>query len=296
MSAVPYRDVGRVRIHRVVEMEVARFPREDFFPGVTRAEWDRHRSWLQSRGWDPVSDDLGFCVQSFLLVTPTRTVVVDTCVGDNKKRWRADWSMTTAGVFLRRLGEVGVSPEQVDEVVCTHMHADHVGWNTRLHDGAWVPTFPNARYLLAEREWLSWKERHRSTPVDQIADSVLPILEAGRGHLIDGEFQVTDEVRLMPTAGHTPGHMSVHVVSERAEAIVTGDVIHHPVQCREPGWISSTDLDPDLALRTRRELLDACSRQGILLCAGHFPSPSFGHVVRTSDGYDFVFDEPDGRH
>ena len=286
-----YRDIGGIRIHRLVESEVTHFQADQFFPSVTRGEWDRYRSWLQPRAWDPVSGNLVFCVQSFLIVTPIRTVLVDTCVGDHKKRWRPDWSMRTGGVFLRQLAEVGVSPEQVDDVVCTHMHADHVGWNTRLIRGAWVPTFPNARYLLAEREWSSWRDRHESTPIDQIGDSVLPIIQAGRAQLIDGEFEVTDGVRLVPTPGHTAGHVSVQIASQGAKALITGDVIHHPVQCREPGWISSTDLEPDQAVRTRRDLLETCCSEDILLCAGHFPSPSFGYVVRERDGYDFVYDE-----
>jgi glyoxylase-like metal-dependent hydrolase (beta-lactamase superfamily II) len=201
--------------------------------------------------------------------------------------------MTSGGTFLRQLATIGVSPQDVDYVVCTHMHADHVGWNTRLADGNWLPTFPKATYILGKEEWLWWKSRHESAPIDQIGDSVLPIVESRQTTLADGAHEVTEGVRLEPSPGHTPGHVCVRISSEGAQALITGDVIQHPVQCREPTWVPATDNDPDLALRTRREVLDSCSRDGTLVCVGHFPSPSFGHVRRLGNAYDFRYADSD---
>lgn len=286
-----FRDVGAVRIHRLVEMTEMQFGHQEFFPGVAPVEWERHRSWLQPWAWDPKSGRLLLSVQSFLLRTRTCSVLVDTCVGDHKKRRRPDWTMRTGGTLLRALDDLGVSPDSIDYVVCTHMHADHVGWNTRLIDDEWLPTFPNAIYVLARHEWLSWKARHDTSPVDQIQDSILPIIDAGRARFVDDEFEITSEIRLSPTPGHTPGHVSVLVGSEGSRAVITGDVIQHPVQCREPDWISSMDMEPATARATRARMLKEWSEPGLLVCASHFPSPSFGHLVRDGARYDFQRDE-----
>jgi glyoxylase-like metal-dependent hydrolase (beta-lactamase superfamily II) len=182
-----------------------------------------------------------------------------------------------------------VRPEQVDFVMTTHFHTDHVGWNTRWDNGRWVPTFPNARYVMSEKEWAYWSALHRDTPQNQIADSVIPIVDAGRAQMVANDFAVDDEVAFESTAGHTPDHMSVRITSRGEEAVITGDLIHCPVQCLETGWVPRPDYDPPQAAATRRRFLERYCERDVLVCASHFPSPSFGRVVREGDGFWFAY-------
>lgn len=280
-------------IDRIVETERPEFARQELFPDATSDQWRPYESVLE-RSLDPASGDLVLAIQSFLIRTPRDTILIDTCVGDHKKRWRKAWTDTTSGTFLRRLEAVGVDPAEVDLVVCTHLHADHVGWNTTLAGGKWSPTFPNARYVISRSEWAHWEGLQRTDPRDQITDSVLPIINSGQAELVDDDHAVTEEVRLLPSPGHTPHHVSVGLASGAAAAVVTGDLIHHPVQCSEPGWRMSFDHDAVLAIRTRRDFLKRYADTDVLICASHFPSPSFGKVVRVGTGYAFEFDDGGG--
>jgi glyoxylase-like metal-dependent hydrolase (beta-lactamase superfamily II) len=292
---MPYRDVGKVRLHRLIEAE-AQFEHRFMFPEVTPDQWLPYREWLQPRAWDPVSGNLVVSVQSFLLIVGDRKMVVDTCVGDHKRRWRPAWHMTAAGEYLNQLRALDTDPDDIELVITTHMHADHVGWNTRLEGERWVPTFKNARYVFVAGEWRSWKSRHELQPVPQIGDSVLPIIQAGRADLVASDAQITDEIRIIETPGHTAGHVSVLITSEDQEAVITGDIFHSPIQCREPAWATGLDLDEVAATRTRRAFLARYSETGTLVCGTHFPSPSFGHIVRDEPGYSFVFENETHPH
>jgi glyoxylase-like metal-dependent hydrolase (beta-lactamase superfamily II) len=141
--------------------------------------------------------------------------------------------------FSRAAGAAGFPPESIDLVLCTHLHVDHIGWNTRLQDGRWVPTFPRARYLFARKEWEHWSTRDGDEYGPIIADSVRPVVEAGRADLVEGDHRISEELALEPTPGHTPGHVSLRVSSQGQEAVITGDLMHHPVQCGEPDWNSN---------------------------------------------------------
>jgi glyoxylase-like metal-dependent hydrolase (beta-lactamase superfamily II) len=285
------RQLGEIRIDRIIETERPEFSRVELFPDVAPQQWESRETSLEPRGMDPSSGDLVLSIQTFLVRTPRYTMLIDTCVGDHKKRWRPLWTNTSSGVYLRRLATLGVQPEQVDHVICTHLHADHVGWNTRLIGGQWVPTFPNATYVLSAMEWAHWRALHATTPRDQIADSVLPIVESGQALLVEQDHAVTDEVRLRPAPGHTPGHVCIELASRGMRAVVTGDVMHHPVQCAEPAWVPTADADPRVAAATRLAFLERYCETDVLICASHFPSPSFGHVVRDGSTFRFRFDE-----
>jgi glyoxylase-like metal-dependent hydrolase (beta-lactamase superfamily II) len=174
--------------------------------------------------------------------------------------------------------------------MCTHLHIDHVGWNTQLRDGRWVPTFPNARYIFAEREWESWQVLHHQTSQAQIVDSVLPVIEARQAQFVSDGFALDDEVRLEPTPGHTAGHVSIHLSSRGTHAVITGDCIHSPVQCLEPEWIMRSDSDPALARTTRRDFLERYCDSSALVCASHFPEPSIGRVVRRDGTFRFSYE------
>jgi glyoxylase-like metal-dependent hydrolase (beta-lactamase superfamily II) len=287
---VPY-SLGQIVVHRIVESICAEFDALSFFPETTPEDWAPHRSWLEPRALDPVSGNIVLTIQAFLVRTRHHTILVDTCVGDHKPRAaRPFWHMQKLNTFLPRLAAAGVSPEDVDYVMCTHLHWDHVGWNTQLRDGRWVPTFPNAKYIFARREWESFENLHRREPQPHFVDSILPVMEARQAQLVDSDFALDDEVWLEPTPGHTPGHVCVHLASQGAEAVITGDCIHSPVQCVEPGWIMRADFDRALARTTRRSFLERYCDSGVTVCATHFPEPSIGRIVQRERAFWFDYD------
>ncbi len=280
--------IGEIVIQRIVESICTGFDPLSFFPGSTRDDWARHRTWMEPRALDPASGNLVLTIQAFLVRTRHHTILIDTCVGNHKSRpLRPFWHMQKLNTFLPRLAAVGVSPEDVDYVMCTHLHGDHVGWNTQLREGRWVPTFPNARYIFAQREWDSFEELHRRDPQPQFVDSILPVMEARQAQLVSSEFALDDEVWLEPTPGHTPGHVCFHLASQGAQAVITGDCIHSPVQCVEPGWIMRADFDPVLASATRRGFLERYCDSGVMVCATHFPEPSIGRIIQREKAFWF---------
>jgi len=187
--------------------------------------------------------------------------------------------------FLQDIAAAGYPRESIDTVMCTHLHVDHVGWNTMLVDGVWVPTFPNARYLVAEKEWEYWdahEDEKANGPV--LADSVRPVIEAGLVDFVAQTHQLCDQVWLEPTPGHTPGHVSVHIASAGHEALITGDCIHHPVQMTKTDWCSSADYDPQQGQSTREDLLEKYADEDILIIGTHFATPTAGHIKRLEGG------------
>jgi glyoxylase-like metal-dependent hydrolase (beta-lactamase superfamily II) len=207
-------------------------------------------------------------------------------VGNDKERDLAMWNRLQ-GPFLEKLAEAGHPPESVDVVLCTHLHIDHVGWNTRLVEGRWVPTFPNARYLFGRIELEHWLASAGDEDRRIMADSVRPVLDAGLADAVEPDHVVTGEVRLEPTPGHTPGHVSVRIRSQGREAVITGDLMHHPVQCAEPLWQSHFDVDPDAARATRRRFLEQQADRDVLVLGTHFAAPTAGHVVRAGAAWEF---------
>ncbi|MBW8268361.1 MBL fold metallo-hydrolase [Caldovatus aquaticus] len=281
--------VGDVTIHRVVEQEQPLFDPLTFFPGLTRERLEENRAWLEAaRALDPASGQLILCIQSYVLRTPRHTILIDTCVGNGKNNpARPFWHRKTDDAYMRALAAQGLSVEDIDYVLCTHLHVDHVGWNTRLENGRWVPTFPRARYLFSRREYEFWTAQHAREPLGPIAESVLPVVEAGRAELVDHDFALDDFVRLEPTPGHTPDHVAVRVGRSpaRADAVFTGDLIHSPLQARYPEQSMRADHDPAQAARTRRAFLERYCDTGTLCCMAHFPSPSAGCITRWGEGF-----------
>jgi len=283
--------VGEIVVERIVESVCREFDPLEFFPGTTSEDWARHKSWMEPRALDPTSGNIVITIQAFLVRTRHHTILIDTCVGNHKSRpHRPFWHMLKLNTFLPRLDAAGVRPEDVDYVMCTHLHWDHVGWNTQLRDGRWVPTFPNAKYVFAEREWESVEALHRKEPQAHLLDSILPVMEARQAELVATDFALDDEVWLEPSPGHTPGHVCVRLASRGAQAVITGDCMHSPVQCLEPGWIMRADADPGLAGATRRSFLERHCDSGVLVCATHFPEPSIGRIVRRDGAFWFDYD------
>src|SRR5262249_31548512 len=285
--------LGQIVIQRVVESVCKDFDPLRFFPETTAADWAQHKKWMEPHALDPSTGNLVLVIQAFLVRTRHHIILVDTCVGDHEPRpQRPFWHMQKLNTFLPRLADAGVSPKDVDYVMCTHLHTDHVGWNTQLRNGRWVPTFPKARYILAQKEWESWEQLHAKDPQPHLLDSVLPVMEAHQAQLVSQDFALDDEVWLEPTPGHTQGHVSVHLASSGAEAVITGDCIHSPVQCLSPEWIMRADVDPALARKTRRKFFERYCDSGATVCATHFPEPSIGRITQRGDAFWFQYDDP----
>lgn len=281
--------LGDLTIQRVVEEERPLFDPLDFFPGLTPELLAENRPWLEPDAIDPMTGRLRLCIQSYLVRTPHHTILVDSCVGNHKDRpGRPFWHQKTDDTWARNLAATGVGVADIDYVMCTHLHVDHVGWNTRLEDGRWVPTFPKAKYLFAAGELAYWQAEHARTPNPILLDSVLPVIAAGQAEVVASDHALNDHVRLSPTPGHTPDHFAVELGKGETLAVLTGDLIHSPLQARYPDLSMRADVDQRLAATTRRNFLECHCDTGRLLCTAHFPSPSTGHLTRWGDGFRFM--------
>ncbi len=281
-------NLGEVEVIRVEEMlwEVAP---ATLFPQLGAADFAPHMDWMAPRFF--TADGLmRLSIQAFVVRTPHHTVVVDTCVGNDRERHHEAFTRLQTD-FLRRLeNQAGVSPGEVDYVLCTHLHSDHVGWNTHLVDGRWAPTFPNARYLFERSEFAYWTGLPEAKLPPAIADSVLPIAEAGLAELVEGAHAIGDSIRLEPTPGHTLGHYSVRIATPRGAAVITGDLLHLPAQVREPHWTTHVCHDPEQAIATRRGFIERHADAGTMVLGSHFPSPTACRFQRKNGGYVADFD------
>ena len=278
--------VGNVRIDRILEMETPFMAPGDAFPDMPPGALDEHRHWLEPTALCPATGKLIIAIQTWVIRTPRHLILVDTCIGcDKTNHYFADWHQRTDDIWYTRLLDRGIDPAKVDYVFCTHLHGDHCGWNTRLVDGRWVPTFPNAKYIIAKTE-IDKAAADNSPPY---RESVLPVIETGQVVAADTDFMLDDNVRLAPAPGHTPGHVAVHLSSKGETAVLCGDLIHSPLQCLYPAWKYWIDFDQDLAVKTRRDFLEARSEDRALVLTAHFPTPSAGHVTARGDAFWFDF-------
>jgi glyoxylase-like metal-dependent hydrolase (beta-lactamase superfamily II) len=277
--------IGKVTITRIVELEIAGGTRF-ILPDATR-EACLPIEWMKPHF---MTDEgrLIMSVHALVVDTGERRIVVDTCIGNDKQRNIPTWTNLQTS-FLEDLAAAGYEREGIDTVLCTHLHTDHVGWNTMLVDGEWVPTFPNARYLLGREEWTYWDARDADGEMNEgvIADSVRPVVDAGLVDLVDMDHRLCDEVWLEPTPGHTPGHVSVRIESEGARAMITGDFVHHPCQMARLDWASSADYDRDQARETRERVFASEADGDVLVIGTHFATPTAGHIKRDGDAYRF---------
>lgn len=277
---------GDITIQRVVEEERPLFDPLTFFPTLTPELLAENRTWLEPTALDPVTGKLILCIQSWVVRTPHHTILVDTCVGNDKERPNHPfWNRMRSDAYMRGLAALGLTVEDIDIVMCSHMHVDHVGWNTRLENGRWVPTFPKARYIFSAQEFAYWKAENEKAMSFIFTDSVLPIVEAGRAEMVTDDFAITDTIRLEPTPGHTPYHVALRVASAGQEALFTGDLIHSPLQARYPEISMRADWDPAIAAQTRRRVLECACDARTLLCFAHFPSPSRARLSRWENGF-----------
>lgn len=280
-----------ITIYPVVEQQGAFFDVMEFFPTLNKDQLDENRSWLEPTFIDSTTGRLVLCIQAFLIKTPHHNILIDSCVGNHKPRpARPFWNMLSSDRFEGGLRAAGLKFNEIDYVMCTHLHIDHVGWNTRLENGRWVPTFPNARYIMADRELAFWMQKQKDDPaaVPWITDSVLPIVEANQAHIVKSDFAFDDSLHFIPTPGHTIDHYSVLVGRSGHDALITGDMIHSPIQGRYPGLGMRADYDSSQAGKTRRKVFDRFCDSSTLMCVTHFPMPSTARVRRWEDGYKFV--------
>jgi glyoxylase-like metal-dependent hydrolase (beta-lactamase superfamily II) len=278
--------IGDVTVTKIVELEVtggSRFILPDATPEAVRGI-----PWLTPHFADETGR-LRMSIHALLVETPTTCIIVDTCLGNDKKGRRIPTWNDRTGTFLADLAAAGYPRERIDVVLCTHLHVDHVGWNTMLVDGRWQPTFPNARYLFGRIEQEHWsRQAAREDMVHVYTDSVRPIMEAGLAELVEVDHRLTPEVSLIPTLGHTPGHCSVRISSKGEEALITGDFLHHPCQMARLDWASTADADRNAAAATRRRMFAELAGRPVLVIGTHFAGPTAGHVAADGGAYKLL--------
>jgi glyoxylase-like metal-dependent hydrolase (beta-lactamase superfamily II) len=277
---------GDLTIHRIIEQETTFLPAQELFPDLTGEVLAENRAALKAAKALDDSDTLILCFQSYIVKTPHHTILIDSCIGNDKPRpTRPKWNMKTDDIYMRGLKDAGIAVEDIDYVMCTHLHVDHVGWNTRLENGKWVPTFPKARYVFAKGEYDYWAGQHEKAEVPPFGDSVLPVVAANKAEIVGNDFAIGDHVRILPTPGHTPGHVAFTLGRAKEDAVFCGDLMHSPLQLRYPELSPKFDVDPAQAAKTRRSFLERYCETDTLCCTAHFPSPSAGKIRRKGNGF-----------
>jgi glyoxylase-like metal-dependent hydrolase (beta-lactamase superfamily II) len=275
--------IGEVTVTKIVELEVTGGSRfllpQATYDEILPIQWLRPH-FADERG------RLKMSIHALVVETPSRRILVDTCLGNDKQGRRIPTWNNLQGPFLADLAAAGFPRDSIDTVLCTHLHVDHVGWNTMLIDGRWQPTFPRARYLFGRVEFEHWRaQRERDDMTAVFADSVAPIRDAGLAELVETDARICDEVSLVPTLGHTPGHVSVRISSKGEEALITGDFMHHPCQIARPEWSTLADSDPDEARRTRLRMFAELSDRPVLVIGTHFAGATAGRIVKDGAAY-----------
>jgi glyoxylase-like metal-dependent hydrolase (beta-lactamase superfamily II) len=289
--------IGEIVVDVVIDDDDFELPLVEFLPGLDLAVLDQYRTVFEPEFIDVGRNVLRCAIQTFVLRLAGRTFLVDTCIGEHKDRPEIPaWNQRSGTTYLDRLRRVGVDPVSVEIVFCTHLHIDHVGWNTVRSDGSWAPTFPNARYLVGRTELADWLARKDAGTapamnVRGLQDSVLPLVEAGRVDLVDDGHELAPGVALTFLPGHTMGQMGLRIDRPGGCAVFCGDAVHSPLQVLQPGVSTSSCLDPGLAATTRRTLLEEAASTGRLIVPGHFRGARRAHVRATGGNFRPVFPE-----
>jgi glyoxylase-like metal-dependent hydrolase (beta-lactamase superfamily II) len=278
--------LGDIAVQRIVEHEIPVYHPSEFFAEATPEAVEPHREWLVPKALCPETNLMVMPVVSYLVRTRHHCILIDTCVGCQKTYAQPPlWHQNSNEVWLGNLEAAGARPEDIDYVFNTHLHSDHCGWNTRLDDGRWIPTFPNAKYIIARDEYQAMEAAN--SPI--FIENVQPIMEAKQAVLVDLDYALDDEIWLEPTLGHSPGHVAVHLKSAQHHAVMCGDLMHTPLQLAEPGWSPTFEHDRAVSTNTRRTFLDKHCDTDTLVLTAHFPSPSMGHIVPRGNSYDFRY-------
>ena len=277
--------IGDVEVARIVEINAFEDNMWMLLKDATE-EWVQQFKWMVPHFTTPAGKML-ISFQCFVLRSRGKNVMIDTCIGADRKR-EYDVFCNLQSTFLEDLEAAGFPPPSITDVLCTHLHFDHVGWNTKLVNGRWVPTFPQARYLFGKQEYDHWTHLRNTGgyhDVQHLHDAIDPVIEAGLVDFITPEHKITDEVSLFATPGHTPGHVSVYIKSQGQEAVITGDMMHHPVQLIDPERPGNFDMDQEQGGRTRRAFVDRFGDKNVLIIGSHFCDPTSGWIVRDGESW-----------
>ncbi len=285
--------IGDVSVTGITDLPDFQIPMATLFPASNPGQLDTERHWLSPDFL--VNGNVRLTVRSWLLQVGRRNILVDACVGDHKERpHRKEWHRRNGGEWIAALAKNRLRPEDIDVVFCTHMHADHVGWNTRLENGRWVPTFPNARYVSSRVEFEHWQAetavKDANAAPNCFEDSVLPVMQAGQMDLVDDGWELASGLVLRSSAGHTPGHMSMQVSRGGQRGIFCGDAIHSPIQMVVPEWSSAFCSDPDQARVTRYALLESLAETDDFLIPMHFGGKARCRVKPVGNAFRPEFD------
>jgi glyoxylase-like metal-dependent hydrolase (beta-lactamase superfamily II) len=281
--------IGRTDIYRIPDIESIQWSRPAMFKSLDDETFRRAVEKVPQAS-NAAATDLVISFNSYVIDAPDFLCLIDAGVGNDKERPdRPAWHRRS-GDFLDRLARLGFAPDDFDIVINTHLHADHVGWNTRRSERGWVPTFPNARYVVPAAELDYWQQRHSANPDGHtlhgaFVDSVQPILDAGRYQPVATPGEIAPGLWIEPAPGHTLGMGIVRLAEGDTEVLFLADVLHSPIQLELPDLTSNFCIDPDMARATRRRLLEHCADTGALMATYHFPPPVFGQIERLGDGY-----------
>ena len=284
------RRIGSMEVTRIEESHGAGFPPNFLLPDWDPAVLDEHRDWLVPNYYNEAEGKMVSSIHSWLIRTGSHNILIDTCCGNHKNRPDFPRFHMRDTPYLDRLKAAGVAREEVDFVMCTHLHVDHVGWNTRLDNGKWVPTFKNAKYVWSRADYdhyLKLDSDPKTGPVNagSFRDSVLPVAEAGLMQMVDGAAQLDENLSIVPAPGHTPGTIVINFESQGEKALFCGDVLHHALQVYRPEWNSFACAEPVGARKSRREALEHCAGSGALLMPCHFGAPFTCHIDHKGSGF-----------
>ncbi len=277
--------LGRLTIERVVE-SIGMHKPNFLFPELNINLLDIEKDWLIPNFVDRKTNDLIMSFHSYVIKSKNFNILVDTCVGNDKDRSKRPFWHKLNTPYLQKLKKIKLNPEDIDYVMCTHLHADHVGWNTRLINNEWVPTFPNAKYIFSKKEydfWLDMINKDKTLNHGSFQDSVLPIINKGNYKLVEEGHCIDDFLAFESAPGHTPGNMVINVKSENDSAVLCGDTIHHAIQLSFPNLSSRFCEDPKLASETRIKLLNKLSDSNTFLLPAHFPK--IGKVIKKNEKF-----------
>lgn len=282
--------VGKATITRIEETYLPVYPIADIFPEFSEADLKEHGHWLAPDHYEIASKKIKLSVHSWLLQVDGKKILIDCCCGNNKPRpTRPHWNMLNEP-WLDRLAAAGARPDEIDMVMCTHLHHDHLGWNTQLRDGKWVPTFPNARYVFSKVDF-DYFQKIDADPATAPAEfgtfreCVVPVVEAGRADLVTGPHKLNEFIDILPAGGHSPGHFAFKMNFGSSTAMITGDVFHHLLQVYYPDWNFPKNSDVNEARVSRRRVFEDCAATGAMVFPGHVGAPFAGFIDKTATGF-----------
>lgn len=284
---------GDTEVSKIEEFSIPAFKARELLPDWTDEAVAPHMHWLAPNFFMPATDQLMMSSHSWLIRTRHHTILIDTCIGNEKNRPGGPLFHMQQSSYLSRFLELGISPLSIDYVMCTHLHADHVGWNTMLQAGVWVPTFPNAKYIMSKTDFNSIASGQGSGgPIawagEFYEDSIMPVVRSGQHELVEGTFEIIDNLRIEPAPGHSEGHQMFVLNPGRGECLFVGDVVHHPIQVYKPDWSSSFCSDPLLAVQTRRGILERAVENGSRLFPAHFTGESSCCIINRHGSFACV--------